>query len=360
MSTTNLFESVLNRTEQRFSERAKERKEKRDLLKAGKLFDANPIDLIESRLTRLKFDKLGDLVAPQVAPVLSDEQRPSPTTSLPGDDAEELQEALAELTEARTRPYYDSAQDQQDRDSFYADIDTNVSAKTLFNDLSQLVRSTHTGLFNYKLSRHVYPWIDLHPDLKLCSIYYGRSFALETFIREDFRIAHKRAVRIQELDLLEASLPYNCEHIALQLWFYKHEPMRADLHHLFACEIGCNSFRSNVPYYDFSDFEEALRDTCGKHIGHDKFEPMAGKGVVARVTLYFMLRYPRQIGDLAGELQTDRLPILLDWHKANPPDEYERYRNASIFKKQGNRNPLIDYPEWVEKIDFEEGIGGQQ
>ncbi len=78
---------------------------------------------------------------------------------------------------------------------------------------------------------------------------------------------------------------------------------------------------------------------------------------MARSTLYFLLRYPRQIGDQSRELQADRLPILLDWHKANPPDEYERHRNAAIFEKQGNRNPLIDHPEWAEKIDFEMGMG---
>ncbi len=315
---------------------------------------------------------LGDRVPPQVASVPSDAHGPSAITSSPVDDAE-LQEAMAELAEARTRPYYDDAQDQQARDSYYADIMTNVSAKTLFNRLSQLVRSTHTGRFNYKPSRHVYPWIDLHPDLKLRSIYSGLSFDPETFIREDFRIANERAVRIQELvsregaitdermgqelDLLEASLPYNCEHVVPQSWFNKREPMRGDLHHLFACESGCNSFRSNIPYYDFPDFEEALRDACGKRIDNNKFEPASGKGAVARSTLYFMLRYPGQIGDRSRELQTDRLPILLNWHKANPRDEYEWHRNAAIFSKQGNRNPLIDHPEWAEKIDFEQGIG---
>ena len=315
---------------------------------------------------------LGGRVPPQVASAPSDARGSSPTPPPPVDDAE-LQEALAELAEARTRPYYDAAQDQQARDSHYADIKTNVSAKTLFNRLSELTRSTHTERFKYKPSRHVYPWIDLHPDLKLRSIYSGRSFDPEAFIREDFRIAHERAVRMQELilregaitderieqelDLLEARLPYNCEHVVPQSWYNKREPMRGDLHQLFACESGCNSFRSNIPYYDFPDFEEALRDACGKRIDNDKFEPAAGKGAVARSTLYFMLRYPGHIGDQSRELQAERLPILLDWHKANPPDEYERHRKAAIFEKQGNRNPLIDHPEWAEKIDFEQGVG---
>ena len=55
------------------------------------------------------------------------------------------------------------------------------------------------------------------------------------------------------------------------------EPMRGDLHHLFACESNCNSFRGNIPYYEFADFEEAIRDDCGKR-EENRFEPNAGKG----------------------------------------------------------------------------------
>ena len=68
----------------------------------------------------------------------------------------------------------------------------------------------------------------------------------------------------EAMSALEAQLPFNCEHVVPQSWFEKKEPMRGDLHHLFACESGCNSFRGNIPYFDFPDFEEAIRDACGK------------------------------------------------------------------------------------------------
>ena len=42
-----------------------------------------------------------------------------------------------------------------------------------------------------------------------------------------------------------------------QSWFEKHEPMRGDLHHLFACESRCNGFRGNTPFADFPDFPPA-------------------------------------------------------------------------------------------------------
>jgi endonuclease G, mitochondrial len=32
--------------------------------------------------------------------------------------------------------------------------------------------------------------------------------------------------------------------------------------------------------------------------------------------------------------------------------DYERHRNAAIFERQGNRNPLIDHPEWAQHLAF--------
>ena len=48
--------------------------------------------------------------------------------------------------------------------------------------------------------------------------------------------------------------------------------------------------------------------------------------------------------------------MLLGWHGAEPVGEYERHRNAAIHERQGNRNPLIDHPEWAGEIEFAEGL----
>jgi len=41
---------------------------------------------------------------------------------------------------------------------------------------------------------------------------------------------------------------------------------------------------------------------------------------------------------------------LIDWHLADPPDDFERRRNALIAELQGNRNPFVDHPQWVQDI----------
>ena len=136
----------------------------------------------------------------------------------------------------------------------------------------------------------------------------------------------------------------------------KHEPMRGDLHHLFACESRCNAFRGNTPYADLPDVQDAIVSDCGRSEAAG-FEPVAGKGPVARATLYFLLRYPGQVGDEARELQRAVVPVLLDWPRADPVGEYKRHRNAAVAEAQGNRNPLIDFPEWAQRIDFEASFG---
>jgi len=46
------------------------------------------------------------------------------------------------------------------------------------------------------------------------------------------------------------------------------------------------------------------------------------------------------------------LELLLKWHEKYPVSIYEKHRNQSIQGVQGNRNPLIDFPTHVRKIDF--------
>jgi len=50
------------------------------------------------------------------------------------------------------------------------------------------------------------------------------------------------------------------------------------------------------------------------------------------------------VGEL-GDLQT-----LLEWHRNDPPDDFEMNRNNVIYDWQYNRNPFIDQPDLVEYI----------
>src|ERR1043165_8368878 len=101
--------------------------------------------------------------------------------------------------------------------------------------------------------------------------------------------------------------------------------MRGDLHILFTCDAVDNSARGHT--------------RLGS--GPGDFTPAAGRGAVARATLYFMLRYPCK----AEGFSRTQIETLLQWHRETPVSDYERLRNSAIAGLQGNRNPLIDHPE---------------
>src|SRR5690625_3754706 len=127
--------------------------------------------------------------------------------------------------------------------------------------------------------------------------------------------------------------------------------MKCDIHHLFACEPMCNSLRANYPNYEYGVNETPAQKqhNCGKY-EINRFEPAYGKGIVARATLYFLLRYPKQISK--KYLNKIDIPLLFRWHEQYPVTNYERHRNKSIFTIQGNRNPFIDFPELMSTLVF--------
>ena len=42
------------------------------------------------------------------------------------------------------------------------------------------------------------------------------------------------------------------------------------------------------------------------------------------------------------------LSVLLQWHLEDPVDDFERQKNDTVYAFQGNRNPFVDHPEWVD------------
>ena len=84
--------------------------------------------------------------------------------------------------------------------------------------------------------------------------------------------------------------------------------------------------------------------------GATVFEPRdQQKGDTARALLYFYTVYGR-----VGSTDTSNFKLeeatLHAWNQADPVDATERQRNDAIFAAQGNRNPFVDHPEWVDKV----------
>jgi endonuclease I len=132
-----------------------------------------------------------------------------------------------------------------------------------------------------------------------------------------------------------------------------------DLHHLRAADVQVNSIRGNK---DFDNGGSAVSGATGSYTDSDSFEPRdADKGDVARMILYMAVRYEGDDGwpdlepnDLVSNGSVPlhgRLSILKQWNTQDPPSAFEERRNQVIYDTyQGNRNPFIDHPEWINAI----------
>ncbi|PQD95722.1 endonuclease I [Pradoshia eiseniae] len=259
--------------------------------------------------------------------------------------------------------YYDETPDNQLKTAYYQNISFDATNDELLGNIKHLVANTHKNQLPYSQSKkELHSRVDLHEDGKARSIYSGKSLERDYLIAQDLfyeaavrkeltKYDTLRAVNAQTmtpLDSILAALSLNVEHVIPQSWFDKASPMVGDLHHLFTCEMNCNSFRSNIPYYDFEDYnpsaaKEMIRNDCGKRDGEERFEPQNGKGAVARATMYFLIRYPDKLPK--ERIRLIDMAMLYKWHQENPVTVYEKRRNWLIHQLQGNRNPFIDYPD---------------
>ena len=181
---------------------------------------------------------------------------------------------------------------------------------------------------------------------------------------------------------------------------------RGDLMHLWPGDSGVNSALHNDEFYGFVNTNisythgytwtytknnyrgESL--TLGKTIATDNiFEPQdSDKGDIARSIFYMVARYNFLSGSDSDGIDsnnpnlelvqsnevlakytssatvTGKMGILTDllaWHKLDPVDEFEIHRNNLLYRNYTlNRNPFIDYPQWVDYIWGTASYDGRQ
>ncbi len=160
---------------------------------------------------------------------------------------------------------------------------------------------------------------------------------------------------------------YNREHIVPQSLFNQASPMVADIHFIRATDGKVNGMRSNYPFgkVGSATFTSKNGSKLGNSVSSGYtgtvFEPIDEfKGDVARMIFYFVTRYQSKLssfssGNMLGSstfpgLQTWELNVLLAWHNQDPVSQAEIKRNNASYTYQGNRNPFIDNPNYVNLI----------
>ena len=171
-----------------------------------------------------------------------------------------------------------------------------------------------------------------------------------------------------------------------------------DCHQLFLANDSYNSARNNKPYgtvggVGTTEYTTVVNDGVGGGSGvYPGWSSWANptywetwvdrRGDVARALFYMDVRYEGGSHGITGVTEPDLiltdnlalieasntgsnltvaymglLSVLLQWHQQDPPDDNEMHRNDAVFASQGNRNPFIDHPEWIDCI-FVGGCGG--
>lgn len=147
-----------------------------------------------------------------------------------------------------------------------------------------------------------------------------------------------------------------------------------DLHHLRPADRNINSAHSNYgfgmggrPVYDKLLDGSQVESGAFLDKRNQSFEPTdRAKGQIARMVFYMATRYetgdnasPENMPDLiitkgnkkqSGKPSIGDLCTLVDWNKRFPVSDFEKRRNDRVEELQGNRNPFIDHPEFVNVI----------
>jgi endonuclease I len=161
-----------------------------------------------------------------------------------------------------------------------------------------------------------------------------------------------------------------------------------DCHHLFLCDVGYNNDRANKPYGAAqAGSTERVTDVNGGQGGGSGVFPgnsnwftatvwrtwSGRKGDVARAMFYMDVRYEGGTHGVSGAAEpnlilTDDigqivttgtnastaymglLSVLIVWNAEDPPDAREQAHNDAVYSFQGNRNPFVDHPEWVNAL----------
>ncbi|MFO7878764.1 MAG: endonuclease, partial [Bacteroidales bacterium] len=165
---------------------------------------------------------------------------------------------------------------------------------------------------------------------------------------------------------------YNREHSFPKSWYNDGYPMYTDLVQLVPTDGYVNGMRGNLAYGEVDSPDWTSQNGSKKGYSNAAwatdmvFEPIDEyKGDFARIYFYMATRYKDEIsgweaynnnadamlnGTSYPAFESAPLAMLMTWHENDPVSQKEQNRNNAIYDWQGNRNPFVDHPEYVEYI----------
>lgn len=243
---------------------------------------------------------------------------------------------------------------------YYASITNTTNGTTLASSLHTLSQNKHTTTLSYSGLWGAYATTDILPGTNIIWDIYS-----------DY--AYECGGTKQGASYSVEGDSYNREHTVPQSWFNEASPMVADCFHVYPTDGKINGIRSSYPYGEVGTVTDTKGNPSqnGSKLGSSKlsgysgtvFEPIDEyKGDIARSYFYMAIRYSDKLSTWTdGEAQkifkgsypyltNYALDLFAKWAHEDPVSDKEYIRNNAIAELQGNRNPFIDHPEWVDVI----------
>ncbi len=236
------------------------------------------------------------------------------------------------------------------QETYYNDVDLNLTGVALKNALATKIINTHTNALDYTPGIwNASKVTDVNPENNTeVLLIYGYS-------------ATGTTSRTRGIDNNGGNNgQWNREHVFANSLASPdldaggtNGPPYADAHNLRPSDTQINSSRSNKKFATGSGNSGSV--TNGWYPGDE------WKGDVARIIMYMYLRYGNQcmptfvgVGD-SSQTPDDMIDLFLQWNAEDPVSDIEKQRNpfhentANTYA-QGNRNPFIDNPRLATRI----------
>jgi endonuclease I len=167
---------------------------------------------------------------------------------------------------------------------------------------------------------------------------------------------------------------YNREHSVPLSWFNGNTGNNGpatDYLHIYPTDGHVNGKRASLIYGEVatanytSQNGSKLGTSANAGFTGNVFEPLDSfKGDVARSFLYFVTRYETDMATFATNVDAAQsfdgntfpsvkinfIKLMIKWHNLDPVSAKEKARNNAAYTYQGNRNPYIDHPEYVNLV----------
>lgn len=259
-------------------------------------------------------------------------------------DPEELLAIKQKFQNQRSKlgaPTFTNALSDEGLIEYYASLN-GLNGEDFKKELQNILKNTHRRLISYDEARFVLELSDLVEEnniLYLDGIYSGHKIIPywdggATWAREHVWPNSRLGIpRVQGSSKNQGS----------------------DVHNLRAINPNVNSSRSN------RYFSDAVEGHLNHTVGKDAYYPGDNyKGDVARIIFYMATRYHDILTLIDSNIDDGNayeksgakmglLSVLIQWHEEDPVSLFEINRNNIIYSYQGNRNPYIDHPEYVQQ-----------